>query len=235
MGGAKALLVVDGVALVLRHLQRLHEAGCRSMAVVVRPAAAPVVAALVGATPHAAWTRVVEASTDSQAGSLAVGLRALLPEGSSGVHGLSEALLVTPVDMLPPKVETLGALLGALQGEVLAASPRYRGRGGHPVAVRRELLVPYLTGAAPEEVPALRDVLASAAHRRVRLEVEDSAIIGDLDTPSDVLAAHGGAPVFLDATPCHRDSTASVARSSGSALTGAPVACTIHTSGVTAP
>jgi CTP:molybdopterin cytidylyltransferase MocA len=199
MGGTKALLVVDGVALVQRHLQRLHEAGCRTMAVVVRPDVAPVVAELVGASLLASWVRVVAASTDSQASSLAVGLRALLAGEGSGAEARGAALLVTPVDMLPPKVETVGALLAALQGDVLAATPLYRGRGGHPVAVRGELLAPYLSGGSPEAAPSLRDVLLGAAQRRVRVEVEDAAILGDLDTPSDVRAAHGGSPVFLEA------------------------------------
>lgn len=191
MGGAKALLLVDGVPLVQRHLQRLHEAGCRSVAVVVRPAVAPVVAELVRALPSAAGVRVVMASTDSQAGSLAVGLRAL-----AGTMGRDAALLVTPVDMLPPALGTVGALLAALQGDVLAATPLRRGRGGHPVAVRAELLAPYLV-SEPGELPSLRDVLARAAHRRVRVEVDDETIHGDLDTPSDVRAAGGASPVFL--------------------------------------
>lgn len=190
MGGAKALLLVDGIPLVMRHLQRLHEAGCRSMAVVVRPAVAPVVVELVRDIPWGAGVRVVTASTNSQAGSLAVGLRAL------GDLEHDAALLVTPVDMLPPALGTVGALLAALQGDVLAATPLSRGRGGHPVAVRVELLAPYLVDG-PREPPSLRDVLASAAHRRVRVEVDDASIHGDLDTPSDVRAAGGASPVFL--------------------------------------
>lgn len=188
MGGSKALLLVDGVPLVRRHLLRLHEAGCRSIAVVVRPAVAPVVAELVRALPS---VTVVTASTDSQAGSLAVGLRAL-----TGTVGRDATVVVTPVDMLPPALGTVGALLAALQGDVLAATPVRRGRGGHPVAMRAELLAPYLV-EGPGELPSLRDVLTRAAHRRVRVEVDDETIHGDLDTPSDVRAAGGSSPLFL--------------------------------------
>jgi CTP:molybdopterin cytidylyltransferase MocA len=195
MGGSKALLLVDGVSLVQRHLLRLHEAGCRSMAVVVRPAVAPIVAELVGTLPCSAGVRVVPASTDSQADSLAAGLRALL-----ALEALEHdaTVLVTPVDMLPPALGTVGALLAALQGDVLAATPLYRGRGGHPVAVRAELLAPYLSDSL-RELPSLRDVLTRAAHRRVRVEVDDERIHGDLDTPSDVRAVGGASPVFLAA------------------------------------
>lgn len=199
MGGSKALLLVEGVSLVQRHLLRLHEAGCRSMAVVVRPAVAPVVSELVRELPSSSGVRVVAASTDSQAGSLAVGLRALAAM-SPGVMGREGSLLVTPVDMLPPALGTVSALLAALQGEVLAATPTRRGRGGHPVAVRAELLAPYLLDSI-QELPSLRDVLALAAHRRVRVEVDDETIHGDLDTPSDVRAAGGSLPVFVGATP----------------------------------
>ena len=40
MGGPKALLVVDGQPLVTAHVQRLREAGCRPIVVVVRAAIA---------------------------------------------------------------------------------------------------------------------------------------------------------------------------------------------------
>lgn len=199
MGGAKALLLVDGLPLVQRHLQRLSEVGCRSIAVVVRPEVAPVITELLADAPYAARVHVVAASTDSQASSLAVGLRALSPEATAEADLSGATILITPVDMLPPEVETLGTLLAALEGDVLAATPQRRGRGGHPVVVRGALLAPYLAGearrGAREELPSLRDLLASAAHRRVRVEVDDDAVLGDLDTPSDVRAA----PRFLAA------------------------------------
>jgi CTP:molybdopterin cytidylyltransferase MocA len=198
MGGAKALLLIEGLPLVQLHLQRLHEAGCRSIAVVVRPEVALVVEELLAALPYAACVRVVMALTDSQAGSLAVGFRALSAGAPAGVDPRDVKLLVTPVDMLPPKGETLEALLAALEGDVLAATPLRRGRGGHPVAVRAALLAPYLAGVG-EGLPSLRELLTGAAHRRVRVEVEDDAIHGDLDTPSDVRAV----PRFLAARASH--------------------------------
>jgi molybdenum cofactor cytidylyltransferase len=194
MGGPKALLRVDGVPLVLRHLERLHEAGCGSLAVVVRPPLVQAVRGLVESAPYAAHVRVVEAETDSQSGSLAAGLQALLAGAPEGGGTRDTALLVTPVDLLPPAVATVRALLAALEGEALAATPAHGGRGGHPVVLRGELLAPFL---ARSGWPSLRDVLAGAGERRVRVEVDDAAVLGDLDTPSDVRALQGEGPSFV--------------------------------------
>lgn len=169
MGGPKALLEVDGAPLVQRHVERLQEAGCQAVAVVVRPPEASRVEGLVGIGLHTGSVRVVPALTSAPAESLAVGLRALwagpLPVLQASEHGL----LVTPVDLLPPRVETLHTLLAALEGGVLAATPRYRGRGGHPVALRGAA-VEGLLGVGEGPLPSLRDVLQWLGERRVRVQ-----------------------------------------------------------------
>jgi hypothetical protein len=42
----------------------------------------------------------------------------------------------------------------------------------------------------------LRDVLAALGAARVRVDVDDRAIVTDLDTPADVLATTGAPPRF---------------------------------------
>lgn len=171
MGGPKVRLARGGVPLVALHVARLREVGCREVVVVVRPALVAEVEARVG--PE---VRVVGAATASQAESLAAGL----------VGVLAEWVLVTPVDVLPARVETLAALLSAMETGAVAATPCFGGRGGHPVGVRRAVL-----GAVPSVT--LRDVLASLGGGRVRVEVGDAAVVGDLDTP----AAAAGVGVVL--------------------------------------
>ena len=180
MGGAKALLQLDGATLVERHVARLVEVGCTSIAVVVRPAIADVVRTLLRAHHEA---RVHAVLTGSQAESLAAGLRGLGSAGSAP----HDVLIVTPVDMLPAEVETHRALLEHLTCAALAVTPLYRGRGGHPVIARRAVLARYEDGlrSAP---PPLRDVLVEAAELRRRVEVDDPRVLGDLDTPDDVHA-----------------------------------------------
>ena len=189
MGGQKALLEIDGATLVARHVERLLEVGCSSIVVVVRPEAGPRVSELLRA--HEA-VRVETAATRSQGESLAAGLRRL--EGSRG-----DVVIITPVDMVPAEAGTHQALLGSLTGAALAATPVYRGRGGHPVIAHRSVLAPYERRAegtihgAPEPVPPpLRDVLAEAGDARRRVEVDDERVVGDLDTPSDVRALLSG-------------------------------------------
>lgn len=171
MGGAKALLEIGGRALALRHVERLLEVGCASVIVVVRPETARALSRRL----HDPRVSIRIAWTASQAESLAEALR-LLP-ASSG-----DTLFITPVDMLPADVSTHHALVNALTGTTLAATPTFGGRGGHPVLVQRSVLVPYET--AGPDLPPLNEVLASTT--RARVEVTDETILGDLDTPSDV-------------------------------------------------
>jgi CTP:molybdopterin cytidylyltransferase MocA len=163
MGGSKARLVVSGVTLLERHVLGLFEAGCAEVLAVVHPDDASFARTLPGGA------RVLAASTESQWESLTAALDTL---------DQPTTLVITPVDMLPVTPHTLALLIAAVSGEVRAATPIYRGRGGHPVVVRSELL------ALPGE--SLRDRLTSAGARRARIAVDDPTVLTDLDTPADV-------------------------------------------------
>jgi|CZKU01.1.fsa_nt_gi CTP:molybdopterin cytidylyltransferase MocA len=184
MGGAKALLALEGATLVEHHVARLVQVGCTTIAVVVRPDTAEVVRTLLREHREA---RVEAVTTSSQAESLAAGLRALDEAGSTR----HDVIVVTPVDMLPAEVATHHTLLAHLTGAALAVTPVYGGRGGHPVVARRVMFAPYEAAGAGALAP-LREVLAEAAESRRRVEVDDPRVLGDLDTPSDVRAVHTG-------------------------------------------
>lgn len=176
MGGPKARLIVDGEALALRHVRRAREAGCSRVLVVARPEEL--------AWLEAAGVEAVASSAPDQAGSLAVGVRAL---------GTGSALvLITPVDALPVAVETIALLRSRLATGVDAVSPQHGGAGGHPVLVRASVLEAYRSGAAPP----LRDVLSALGGRRVRVPVEDARAVVDLDTPAEVVRVTGAPPRF---------------------------------------
>jgi CTP:molybdopterin cytidylyltransferase MocA len=202
MGGSKALLVVDARPLVVRHVQRLAELGCESIAVVVRPDVAWLVSSLLEKAAEARLfaqgvdVRIVAAATPSQAASLAAGLATWRSSIDPAIARGREVVLVTPVDMRPASLATLRALRNALDADAaaLAATPTCSGRGGHPVAARADLLAPYdvastgsTSSTAPStDPPPLRDVLASAGARRVRVAVLDENILDDLDEPADL-------------------------------------------------
>jgi CTP:molybdopterin cytidylyltransferase MocA len=180
MGGPKALLVVDGRPLIHAHVQRLREARCNNIVVVTRHATAAAIGDMPGA-------RVVCADTHSMAASLSIGLQDLAP-------CVDRVVLVAPVDTLPVRCSTLRALLTAAAAEgTLVATPQHRGRSGHPIALRERLLRGFREGYTG----TLRDVVRGAGAQRCKLEVDDAAVLVDLDTPAD-LAAHrrGLAPCF---------------------------------------
>lgn len=184
MGGPKALLVVDGTPLVLAHVERLREIGCRPIVVVVRSAMVEHVRAVLGAK---SWLQIVGSDTSSMVASLVAGLQ-------RGVPSPGQAVVVSTVDSLPVRRSTLSALLCAVSPNgVEVATPCHRGRSGHPVVARESLLQVLLRGYPG----TLRDLIRSAEAQRVRLAVDDQAVTIALDTPADLAAARPGlAPSF---------------------------------------
>jgi CTP:molybdopterin cytidylyltransferase MocA len=160
---------------------RLREAGCEDVVLVTRPELAPRLA-------HDA--RVASSSAPDPAGSLAIGLRAL---GAAA----DDLVVVTPVDAWPARVETIRRLVDVVLGGAEAATPRYAGRGGHPVVLRSRALAPFADASRPP--PPLRDLLAALGEARTRVDLDDPAITVDLDTPEDVARATGAPPVFATA------------------------------------
>lgn len=180
MGGAKALMLVGSRTLTELHACVLHSSNCSTVAIVVRPADAPAIERLFVTTSSElrARLRIIVASTHTQAESLSVALDYLAIEDRPNAH-----VVITPVDMLPVAPTTLEALLGAVERGAVAATPVFRGRGGHPVVVRGELLGGY---ASAKSAPPLDRVLTDAGERRVRMAVDDPTILADYDVPTDL-------------------------------------------------
>lgn len=121
------------------------------------------------------------------AGSLAV---------AAGRLGSAEVVVVAPVDTLPARPQTVAALLSRLRSgdpPPLAVRPRHKGRGGHPVVLRAPALARYREA----DPPPLRDHLRALGDRCVDEDVQDAAVLLDLDTPADVVRATGAPPRFL--------------------------------------
>ncbi len=201
MGVAKALLMLDDKTLLERHVERLVHQGCSPVVVVLRPeVAASLESKLDRWQPN---IRVVAARTGSPSESLLAGARALpgfLEPGEdcaslSGGPRCVDRVLIVPVDMMPPATPLLRALHAALVPPLLAVTPTYRGRGGHPVLCRREVIVRLAHAVragsddAPDSTPSLRDVLRELGPRRARLELDDRSVLDDFDRPSDLPAS----------------------------------------------
>jgi CTP:molybdopterin cytidylyltransferase MocA len=179
MGGPKALLVVDGQPLVTAHAQRLREAGCRPIVVVVRAAIATQVRDMLRQVPEA---QLCVADTASMSASLVAALGCV--PAQSG-----RAVVVSPIDTLPVRPSTLDALLRAVMApQVHVATPRYQARGGHPIVAREGLLQAFRDGYSG----TLRDLLRGAEAQRLRLDLDDPEVASDLDTPSDLAARRPG-------------------------------------------
>jgi CTP:molybdopterin cytidylyltransferase MocA len=183
MGAPKALLERGGAPLVQLHVERALALRCTRALVIVRPALATAVEALFARAPYADHVRVLAAATPSQAASLAVLVRSLACDALAP----DLTFLVAPVDTLPCSAATFRALRAALANHSLAATPCFGARGGHPVLLRAALLEAYLHGPL-DGCRSLRDVLAGAGRRRMRVDVADAHVIADLDTPADARA-----------------------------------------------
>lgn len=173
MGGRKARLLFMGQALVFQHVHALVAAGFHPL-VVAHPDDR------VGIERE---SKVVVSSKHDQAGSLAVGVQAL-------PHNV-KLVLITPVDALPPRPETFQAIVAALKPGVLAVTPTYQGKRGHPVLVRRSVLDVYEQGHPP-----LREVLAALGPKRILVETDDPNVLSDLDDAERVVEATGALPRF---------------------------------------
>jgi molybdenum cofactor cytidylyltransferase len=102
--------------------------------------------------------------------SLQAGLRACPPD--------YEAVLFTLVDHPAVLPETLQVLLKA---DAEIAIPRYRGRRGHPVFMRRAIAEQYLAEPLTAKV---RDVIDRHAGSIRYVEVDDPGICDDVDDPA---------------------------------------------------
>ena len=204
MGLAKALLTLDGKTLVERHVEQLAHHGCSPVIVVLRPEVAAKLDVVLDR-----WgpdVRVVAARTSSPSESLLAGARAVpgfietALASSDRAHAprCADRVLVVPVDMMPPAPAIVRALHAALVPPLLAVTPSYRGRGGHPVLCHHDVIVRLARAAAGARGArgargdaacrecSLRDVLRELGSQRARLELDDPSVLGDFDLPSDL-------------------------------------------------
>lgn len=174
MGRPKAHLRWRGRPFLFHVLEQARVAGA-SPVVVVEGAVALPSEALGGAVivRNEAWA-------EGPLGSLQVGLRAVVEAGGRG------PVLVLTVDRPHVAERTLKALARAVEEDPRAVwQPRVGERRGHPIVYPEDLVVA-LMALRPPMTP--RDLLArpAIASRRRQVEVDDPAVLDNLDAPEDL-------------------------------------------------
>jgi len=171
MGRPKALIEWQGRPFFVHCAERAAAVGC-----------APIVA-VWGAVPlpEADGVRCVENSQWERGplSSLQCGIRAVMESGVSGV-------LVMTVDRPHVAVKTLRALVDAHRAQPGAVvQPRLGDASGHPVVHPTSVMTEILE-LSPEDT--VRTVLGRTSIRdsRVRVPVDDAAVLDNLDTPADL-------------------------------------------------
>jgi CTP:molybdopterin cytidylyltransferase MocA len=169
-GRPKALVEVDGEALLTRGIGTLRAAGCD-----------PVIAVLGAAVPEVVGAQVVVAGdwAEGQGASLRAGLSALAETGAT-------AVVVTLVDQPQLSAEAIRAVLAADGAAVVAD---YDGTPGHPVVLRRDIW-DEVAALAVGDVGA-RAWLRTHPERVVRVSCSGLGNAVDVDTRSDLARLRG--------------------------------------------
>ncbi len=165
MGYPKGLLDLQGVSLLRRHVDTLRPV-CDAISVVLGAHATRLRAVLpaeVSVLVNPEWATTTPSDS----------LRLALVQAAEPA-----CCLVTPVDVLPARPETLDALLGAGAPSV----PCHRGRDGHPVLLDAAVVRRVVDGPVPG---GLRALLEDAA----RVEVDDPSVPLDFDDPASFAVA----------------------------------------------
>jgi molybdenum cofactor cytidylyltransferase len=186
MGRPKALLTCpDGRTFVRALVEALRAGGVHAPIVVARPDDGPL-RSEVDRIDAAGLVVNEEADRGGQLSSLVAGLR---QADRPGVR----ALMVVPVDaplVTSDTIATLIAVFSATAAPIVRA--RYQGRHGHPVIFSRALF-DELRAADPQA--GAKAVLRAHATAIVNVDVDDPAVVGDVDTPDDYHRLLGNVPL----------------------------------------
>lgn len=177
MGRPKALLPWAGTTLVEWQVRQLRLAGVGQVIVVLGHDVDAIKPSLESLDVKVV---VNESYREGRASSLRAGAAAVEPA--------ADAVLVLGVDQ-PRPAAISSAIVGAWRGrgEALIVTPVHAGRRGHPVLLSSVLLDELR--AAKEVELGLRGILNRHKTKVVEVEIGDSVVNMDLNTPSDYEAA----------------------------------------------
>lgn len=175
MGRPKQLLSWHGKPLVRHMAEQALASRITGLVIVIGAAADLVRAALVGLDGPVLIVENLDYAS-GQASSLRAGLNALPAAARAALVLLVDQPLVTPA--------LLDRLIAAYERcpGMLAVVPHYQGRRGNPALLAHDLF------AELKEVGGdvgARQLLARYADRVCQIDVDDPAVVSDMDTPED--------------------------------------------------
>ena len=187
MGRMKALLDWQGLPLIVHQVRMLMQAGANDVVVVLGHQAQELQSVLTRkALPEYGsrlrWV-VNEAYCSGKLASIKAGLKAVRPVAARQAPG---PILMLNVDQ-PRSAETIAQVLcahaGVRQQGILFTVPTCKGRGGHPIAMERELIPEVLE--LPEASMGLRLVRDRHLTQVQRVELGNAELLWDVNTPEE--------------------------------------------------
>jgi len=178
MGSPKALLDLDGATFMSRITTTARAAGAAGVSIVLGPPHGTAIKARLPPGAGSAW------NPDPSRGMLSS-----IQAAVASVPSRTTAILVWPVDLPEVKLETVRQLLDAAPGKLVV--PRHDGKGGHPVRIPRAL---FGALAALDPALGLRALIDANAATVVYVDVDDEAVLTDIDTPEEHAAARREKP-----------------------------------------
>jgi CTP:molybdopterin cytidylyltransferase MocA len=181
MGFPKALMPIgtSGSFFLMAVYNLLHGAGAEPVHVVVNSGLHTMLRPQMDKFPHATFHPNVDPNM-GQIHSLQIGLREAQAAGA-------RAVIVALVDQPNVQTATLQQLLKSAEqfpGKIIV--PRYEAHRGHPFVVPAEQFASFID--APASATA-KDVLDAIAADVLPVDVDDAAVIHDIDSPADMSAA----------------------------------------------
>ena len=177
MGRPKPLLPWQGKTLVESQIETLLEAGASEVIVVLGHRADEVAPHVSGNNVHAVFN---EQYRDGRTSSIRSGLDAVSPDAHD--------VVLMAVDQ-PRTSQVVSRVISEhLEANALLTSPRYRGRGGHPLMFSSSLL-PELSQIS-EENQGLREVFERHRSEITQVHFDDPSIRLDLNTPEAYIEAY---------------------------------------------
>jgi len=173
MGNFKPLLKLGAFTAVERVVRCFRLAGVKDVRVVTGHRAPEVVQALKPQPPmiinNAGYAR---------------GMYSSVQEGVKSLEPDVRAFFMTPVDTPLVRPDTVQRILATFagRGKPGIIYPVYRGRRGHPTLIAAKYMEQILRGTQPG---GLRGLLSRYEDEAMEVEVNDEAVLLDMDTPED--------------------------------------------------
>ncbi len=172
MGYPKALLPIGTETFLTRILRLVRDIGLADPTVILGRTAGMIEPSIQG------WAACIRINPDPDRGQLSS-----IQLGISTLGPGAEAGMIWPVDQ-PAVSEKLVRSLAQLftQSKCLIAYPRYEERRGHPAIFHRALFQEFMETPLSE---GPKNILLRHQRDAVELPTSESAVINDIDTPSD--------------------------------------------------